>query len=194
MITAMKANGILIPRPAFKIRFNCAVGKIALSENHFLGDTAEVFLIKVNHFFGSIGRTPNTNWLQVWMLGHKGLPPRVVTVGYLKTRSISNLQNSLILASVNGNPAEKIWQVSFTSHSNDRGKYYSVEWKTRDPVESENEILELIAQINPDELSDPETEEKLINTENLNAQQLRTLQSAIGSQLNHQEIIALLAP
>lgn len=146
---AIPDDQILNPEPPYGIRFNCQSGQLALSETEFLGTEAEISIIKVARFFGSLGKTQNTEWLQLFYVAAPGttiIPQNVVCVSYLKTRSLSAFNAKVIkLLSNKVNPATGIFKVGFQAHSNDKGNYFSVTFEWRPRTEEEEGQLEMIA-------------------------------------------------
>lgn len=131
------ANAIYLPDAPFAVRFNCQAGQLAISETEFLGTEAEISVIKVSRYFGSLGRTRNVAWMQLFYVpapGCKALPTNTVCVSYIKTRSLSALQQTVTrLVGQGVNPAEGIFGVSFQRHSNGDRNYASVkfDWRER---------------------------------------------------------------
>lgn len=156
------ANAIYLPDAPYAVRFNCQAGQLAVSETEFLGTEAEISVIKVSRYFGSLGRTRNVAWMQLFYVpapGCKALPANTVCVSYIKTRSLSALQQTVTrLVGEGVNPAEGIFGVSFQRHSNGDRNYASVkfDWRERkgkpeidqlkqiaDFVESRPQLLDL---------------------------------------------------
>lgn len=130
-------DSIFLPLQPYTVRFNCQSGQMAVSDTEFLGAEAEISIIKVARFFGTLGRTSNVEWLQLFYIPApdcEALPQNTVCVSYLKTRSVSQFQQVVTrLLGEGTNPAEGIFKVGFQAHSNDYGSYYSVQfgWRKR---------------------------------------------------------------
>lgn len=129
-------DAIFLPSAPFQVRFNCKSGQLAVSEDEFLGNSAEISVIKVARYFGDLGRTKNAEWLQVFYLGVPGctaLPPQTVCCSYIKTRSLSQFQQVITRLMASGqNPAHGIFKVGFKHHANGDRDYYSVTWDWRE--------------------------------------------------------------
>ncbi|MBD1876955.1 hypothetical protein H6F75_26065 [Nodosilinea sp. FACHB-131] len=130
-------NAIYLPDAPYAVRFNCQAGQLAISETEFLGTNAEISVVKVSRHFGSLGRTRNVAWMQLFYVpapSCKTLPANTVCVSYIKTRSLSALQQTVIrLVGEGVNPAEGIFGVGFQRHSNGDRNYASVkfDWRER---------------------------------------------------------------
>jgi len=145
-------NSIFLPDRPYAVRFNCQAGQLALSEDEFLGKEAEISIIACRHWYGSLGKTQNTEWLQLFFIpapSCKFLPRNTVCVSYIKTRSLSQFHQLITrLLAEDTNPAEGIFKVSFLSHTNSEGQPYKsvkFEWRERQTPE-EIAQLEQIAE------------------------------------------------
>lgn len=143
-------DAIYLPAQPFQVRLNCQAGQIALSETEFLGNEAEISIIKAAMYFGTLGKTRNGEWLQLFYVPAPGctiLPSHTVCVSYIKTRSLTafhQLITKLIGSGVN--PAEGIFKLSFERHSSSDRNYFSIkfDWRERSK-EAETQQLEMIA-------------------------------------------------
>jgi len=141
---------IFLPAQPFAVRFNCQAGQIAISDDEFLGNTMEISIIAVNHLFGTLGKTKDTNWMQIFYIpgsSCKFLPSNTVCVSYIKTRSLSQFTQKVTQLMENGEPAEGIFQLSFVSHQNGKGDPYKsvkFDWRAKKSAE-EKKQLEMIA-------------------------------------------------
>lgn len=128
-------NAVFNPTTPFNVRFNCQMGQIALSETEFLGSEAEISIVKVSRFFGTLGNTRNCEWFQVFYVatpGCKILPSNTVCCSYLKTRSIGAFNQTVTkLMGAGTNPAEGIFKLSFQKHQSGDRNYFSVKWDWR---------------------------------------------------------------
>lgn len=143
-------DAIFLPSQPFQVRFNCKAGQLAVSEDEFLGNSAEISVIKVARFFGDLGRTKNAEWLQVFYVaapGSTAIPANTVCCSYIKTRSLSQFQQVITRLLADGqNPAHGIFKVGFKHHSNGDRDYYSVSWDWRERSgEAELEQFDQIA-------------------------------------------------
>jgi hypothetical protein len=120
-------DSIFNPSQPYAVRLNCQAGQIAVSEDEYLGNSMEISIIGVNHLFGSLGKTKDTDWLQIFFIpapSCKILPKDTVCVSYIKTRSLSQFTQKITQLMENGEPAEGIFQISFLSHTNEGGNPY----------------------------------------------------------------------
>lgn len=144
------ADSIFNPPAPFAVRLNCQAGQLALSETEFLGNSAEISIVKVARWFGTLGNTRNAEWLQIFYIaapGCKVLPENTVCVSYIKTRSLSAFQQNITkLIGTGINPAEGVFTIGFTRHSSGDRNYFSVkfDWRERSG-EAEQKQLDLIA-------------------------------------------------
>lgn len=142
-------DSIFMPQVPFAVRNDCSTGQWKVGDEDFRGNTIEISIIKVAQYFGSLGKTKNTQWLQVWFIPApdcKNLPANTVCMTYIKTRSISQFSQKVTELMESGEPAEGLFIGSFEKHSNEYGTYYSVKWDWRvRSSEAELKQLELIA-------------------------------------------------
>lgn len=143
MTTALNVFGIkpddaiFNPTTPYSIRLNCQAGQLALSETDFLGNSAEISIIKISRFYGSLGKAQGKEWLQIFYVPIPGcdvLPESTVCVSYIKTRSLDQFNQQITrLIGTGVNPATGVFRVSFVPHSNETGNYYSVrfDWRER---------------------------------------------------------------
>lgn len=127
---------IFVPPKAMRLRCNCREGLVYMGQ-YPVGKELTLNLLAVQQYYGELGLSPATNWLQVWVASSplRGvLPPSTVFVMYLKTRSIDQLQQAILLASCQGDPRSFMWRMFFRQHNSMRGSaYYSVAWEWREP-------------------------------------------------------------
>ncbi|MDA0672652.1 MAG: hypothetical protein O3C67_02965 [Cyanobacteria bacterium] len=146
-------NAIYLPDAPYAVRLNCQAGQLALNETDLLGTEAEISVIKVSRYFGSLGRTRNTAWMQMFYIPAPSctvLPSNTVCVSYIKTRSLSALQQTVIrLVGKGVNPAEGIFKVSFLRHSNGDRNYASVkfDWRERKGKPEQDQLQQIITFI-----------------------------------------------
>jgi hypothetical protein len=147
-------NAIFLPDRPYAVRFNCQAGQLALSEDEFLSKEAEISIIACKKWYGSLGKTKDAEWLQLFFIPAPScqfLPRNTVCVSYIKTRSLSQfhqLITKLLAEDTNTDPAEGIFKVSFLSHTNAEGQPYKsvkFDWRER-KTEEEIAQLEQIAQ------------------------------------------------
>lgn len=58
-------DSIFIPQVPFAVRNDCQVGQWKVGDEDFRGNKIEISIIKVAQYFGSMGKTKNTQWMQV---------------------------------------------------------------------------------------------------------------------------------
>lgn len=143
-------GAIYLPSSPFSVRFDCKMGQLKVGDNKILGNKASISLLKANRYFGSLGMTKNTEWLQIFYVAapsDKVLPKDTVCVSYIKTRSLGALNDTVTLLMAEGNnPALGIFDIGFVQHSGENGTYFSVNWEWRDrESEAETEQLSQIA-------------------------------------------------
>lgn len=175
-------NAIFLPNQPYQVRFNCQSGQLALSETEFLGNSAEISILKVARFFGTLGKTRNTEWLQLFFIPApdcKILPTDTVCVSYIKTRSLGQFNQTMVrLLGDGSNPADGIFCINFIAHSNDKGNYFSVSWKWRQRKEGEEqEQLKRIAAFlkGKPQLIDLGSTANLISCESLTALEIEEM-------------------
>jgi hypothetical protein len=141
-------NAIFLPQAPFSVRNDCSVGQWKVGDDDFRGNSIDISIIKVSQFFGTLGKTRNTQWLQVWFIpapGEDKLPANTVCLTYLKTRSINQFSQKITELMASGEPALGIFTGSFEKHSSDLGNYHSVVWRWRErTTEGEKAQLEQI--------------------------------------------------
>ena len=178
------ADAIFLPAQPYAVRFNCKSGQLAIGETEFLGDSAEISIVKVGRYFGDLGRTKATEWLQLFFIPAPGcgvLPSNTVCVTYIKTRSLSQFNQTVTRLLGSGqNPALGIFEVSFKRHSAGDRDYYSVawDWRTREG-DAEQKQLEQIAAFmeGGPALADSRVASTLIPIDGLSQQEIDTLLS-----------------
>ncbi len=138
-------NAIFLLQTPYGVRNDCKSGYWKVGEDDFRGKEIEISILKVNQFFGSLGKTKNTFWQQIWFIAAptcKIIPNDTVCVTYLKKRSITQLSEKITELSQEGEPALGIFKGFFSKHNGENGDYYSVVWGWR-KRESPEEIQQL---------------------------------------------------
>jgi hypothetical protein len=134
--------------PPYAIRNDCSLGQWKVGEKGMLGDSLAISIIGVRNFYGKLGKGKPCDWLQLWFVAAPNepkIPTNVVCVSYIKTRSKSALGQTLIEVMESTEPALGIFETGFEQHSNELGKYYSINWKWRERQPEEMNQLNLIA-------------------------------------------------
>jgi hypothetical protein len=151
-------NAICLPDIPYSVRFNCKDGAGGI----FVGgsdpqhrksnpeDKIDINIIKVSKYFGTLGKTENVLWIQIFFIPAPNvptemLPPNTVCVGYIKKQSISALFNTVQVAMNSCEPASGIFTLGFQKEVGASGSYYSVcfNWRERQ-TDEEKRQLELI--------------------------------------------------
>ncbi len=57
---------IFLPTTPFAVRNDYSVGNWKVGDDDFRGNTIEISIIKVSQYFGSLGKTKDAQWLQVF--------------------------------------------------------------------------------------------------------------------------------
>ncbi|MDX2100896.1 MAG: hypothetical protein SFW36_24210 [Leptolyngbyaceae cyanobacterium bins.59] len=144
-------EGIFLPQIPYAIRNDCQKGAWKIGDDDYRGNHLELSVIKVSQMFGTLGKTRNALWMQIWFVPAPAsadiLPANTVCCTHIKTRSISQFSSKVTELMVHGEPAEGIFIGSFEKHSSDLGVYYSVKWDWRQrETPEEQQQLEQIAQ------------------------------------------------
>ncbi len=142
-------NSIFLPQMPFAVRNDCQIGQWKIGDEDFRGNSLDISIIKVSQFFGSLGKTKNAQWLQVWFIpapSEEKLPSSTVCITYIKSRSISQFSQKITELMASGEPALGIFTASFEKHAGDMGTYYSLRWDWRNRGnDAENTQIEQIA-------------------------------------------------
>lgn len=145
-------GSIIFRSEGFKLRNNCKKGMWTDSEQNNLFDSLEFTIIQAKEYFGDLGQTENVEWMQLYLVpipDTPKLPPNTVCVTYIKTRSLTSLENKLTYLdgdeSIDYDPAIGIFTTKFARHNGDYGDYYSLQfdWRER-KAGAETEQLEKI--------------------------------------------------
>ena len=192
-------NAIYLPDIPYSVRLNCKDGGL------FIGgfepqhrktnpdQKIDISIIKVSKFFGSLGKTQNVLWIQLFFIPAPGvdgsvLPPNTVCCSYIKKQSINKLFNKVQEIMTEKDPGLGIFSISFNRELGENGAYYSVnfDWRERE-TEEEKEQLNLIAAFMSsfgNQLIDLDGTRDLICVDGFNAQEMQNLISE--RQLNQQ--------
>lgn len=138
-------DAIFCPQVPFTLRNDNKVGMWKVGEDDYRGKSIDVSILKVAQFFGSLGKTTNTFWLQLWFIAAPGcdtIPENTVCLTYLKKRSIAQFSQKVTQLMESGEPGLGIFTGSFTKHSSEKGDYYSVVWDWRER-DTDEEFLQL---------------------------------------------------
>lgn len=183
-------DAICLPDVPYSVRLNCKDGGIFVGGNKDIHKKSksdqkiDISIIKVSKFFGTLGKTENVLWIQLFFVPAPGvdssiLPKNTVCCSYIKKQSIAHLFNKVQEVMEHGDPGLGIFTLSFNEQTGEKGAYYTVsfDWRER---ESEEEIkqLDLIAAFMSaykEQLIDLEGTREMTCVDGWTAQQLQGL-------------------
>jgi hypothetical protein len=150
-------NSIYLPDVPYSVRLNCKDGGLFIGGSEAQhrktnpNDKIDISIIKVSKYFGSLGKTENVPWIQLFYIAAPNvpleiLPKNTVCVSYIKKQSISHLFNKVQEAMSHGDPGMGIFTLGFNREIGEKGTYYTVnfDWRERQS-EEEKQQLDLIA-------------------------------------------------
>jgi hypothetical protein len=150
-------NAICLPDIPYSVRLNCKDGGLfiggyeAQHRKTNPDQKIDISIIKVSKYFGTLGKTENILWLQLFFIAAPGvdskiLPKNTVCCSYIKKQSIAHLFNKVQEVMEIGDPGLGIFTLGFNREVGENGVYYTIsfDWKERES-EAEKEQLNLIA-------------------------------------------------
>ena len=150
-------NAICLPDVPYSVRLNCKDGGLFVGGNEAQhrktnpDQKIDINIIKVSKFFGTLGKTENVLWIQLFFVpcpdvDSKILPKNTVCCSYIKKQSIAHLFNKVQEVMEHGDPGMGIFTLGFNREAGENGVYYTVsfDWRERES-EEEKEQLDLIA-------------------------------------------------
>jgi hypothetical protein len=183
-------NAICLPDIPYSVRLNCKdsglfIGGYEAQHRKTNPDQKiDISIIKVSKYFGTLGKTENILWLQLFFVpapsvDSKILPKNTVCVSYIKKQSIAHLFNKVQSVMEIGDPGMGIFTLGFNKEIGENGVYYSVsfDWRERES-EEEKQQLDLIATFMSaykEQLIDLEATRDLTCVDGWTAQQLQAL-------------------
>lgn len=183
-------NAICLPDVPYSVRLNCKDGGLFVGGNEAVhrktnpDQKIEISIIKVSKFFGTLGKTENVLWIQLFFVPAPGvdssiLPKNTVCCSYIKKQSIAHLFNKVQEVMEHGDPGLGIFTLGFNREVGENGVYYTVDfdWRERES-EAEKEQLNLIATFMSsykEQLIDLEGTRDLTCVDGWTAQQIQTL-------------------
>jgi hypothetical protein len=193
-------NAICLPDIPYSVRLNCKDGGLfvggyeAQHRKTNPDQKIEISIIKVSKFFGTLGKTENVLWLQLFFVAAPSvdssiLPKNTVCCTYIKKQSIAHLFNKVQEVMEIGDPGLGIFTLGFNREVGENGVYYTIsfDWKERE-TEAEKEQLNLIATFMSaynEQLIDIEATRDLTRVDGWTAQRLQehteTRQELTGS-------------
>lgn len=150
-------GSIIFRGGGFKIRNNCKRGMWTDSEQNNLFDELEFTIIQAIEYFGDLGQTENTEWLQLYLVpvpATPKLPENLVCCTYIKTRSLSSFETKLTYLdgdkTIDYDPAIGIFQTKFVKHDSKLGDYFSLQfdWRERQAGAETEQLEKIINFIN----------------------------------------------
>ena len=149
-------GAIFLPDRPFEVRFNCKSGQFAIGDDKFLGNEAEISIIGMRYYFGNLGLTKHSEWVQLFYVPAPkcvaSLPRDTVCVSYLKTRSVRSFQTTVAqVIAASANPAEGIFKLRFAKHTGAAGEYFSIvfDWRQREADEVD-QLHQIVAFMSSD--------------------------------------------
>jgi hypothetical protein len=149
-------NAICLPDIPYSVRLNCKDGGLfvggfeAQHRKTNPDQMLEIAIVKASKFFGNLGKTQNSLWIQLFYVAAPSvpssiLPKNTICVSYIKKQSISHLFNKVQEALDFGDPGMGIFTLGFNREVGEKGTYYTVsfDWRERQS-EEEKQQLELI--------------------------------------------------
>ena len=183
-------DSIYLPDVPYSVRLNCKDGGLFVGGSEAQhrktnpDQKIDISIIKVSKFFGSLGKTKNVLWLQLFYVAAPNvdvsiLPKNTVCCSYIKKQSISHLFNKVLEVMDHDDPGFGIFTLSFNREVGENGVYYSVDfdWRSRES-EEEKQQLDLIAAFMltyKEQLIDLEGTRDLTCVDGWTAQQLQAL-------------------
>jgi len=150
-------NAICLPDVPYSVRLNCKDGGLFVGGNEAQhrksnpDQKIDISIVKVAKFFGTLGKTENVLWIQLFFVAAPGvdssiLPQNVVCCSYIKKQSIAHLFNKVQEVMEHGDPGMGIFTITFNREAGENGVYYTIgfDWRERESSE-EKEQLDLIA-------------------------------------------------
>lgn len=150
-------NAICLPDIPYVVRLNCKDGGLFVGGHEAQhrktnpDETVDIAILKVSKFFGSLGKTENALWVQLYYIAAPSvaphiLPPDTICVSYIKKQSIAHLYHKVQEAMQYGEPGRGIFTLGFNKELGALGAYYTVSFNWRErSEEAEKTQLERIA-------------------------------------------------
>ena len=182
-------DAICLPDIPYSVRLNCKDGGL------FIGgyepqhrktnpdQKIDISIIKVSKYFGTLGKTENVLWLQLFFVAAPGvdskiLPKNTVCCSYIKKQSIAHLFNKVQEVMEQGDPGMGIFTLGFNREMSELGTYYTVsfDWRKRQSDEDKQQLNLIAAFMSTcgDQLIDLEGIREMTCVDGWTAQQLQT--------------------
>ena len=149
-------DSIYLPSLPYSVRWNCRDGGLFVGGSqaqHRLSNPDEkidINIIKISKYFGSLGKTKNVLWLQLFYIASptvdaKTLPVNTVCVSYLKKQSIAHLFNKVQQVIAQKEAAEGIFTLAFRQEAGELGAYYSImfDWRERTSTAEKTQLEQI---------------------------------------------------
>ncbi len=146
-------DAIYLPDVPYSVRLNCKDGGLFVGGSEAQhrktnpDQSIDISIIKVSKFFGSLGKTKNVLWLQLFYVAAPNvdsniLPKNTVCCSYIKKQSISHLFNKVQEVMNHDDPGLGIFTLSFNREVGENGVYYSVDfdWRARESEEEQQQL------------------------------------------------------
>jgi hypothetical protein len=160
------ADALLVPEIPIAVRNNCQSGQWAIGDTDY-GSKCSMTILKFSKYFGSLGKTDQTLWGQIWFVAESGdLPKGVVMVTHIKTQSLRDFNRLVTEVQSRGvEPATGIFTPTFKKFTNDKGNYYALIWTWEE--RKDFSILEQAAAV----ISSPTNQARMIDFESTKGMQ-----------------------
>ena len=195
------ADTIFLPDVPYSVRLNCKDGGLFVGGNEDIhrksksNEKIDISIIKVSKFFGTLGKTENVLWIQLFFVPAPGvdskiLPKNTVCCSYIKKQSIAHLFNKVQEVMEHGDPGMGIFTLNFNKESGENGTYYTIDfdWRERKSEEEKQQLNSIAGFMSAyqEQLIDIEGTRDLTCVDGWNAKQLQglTAQTQISGNQN----------
>ena len=183
-------NSIYLPDVPYSVRLNCKDGGLFIGGSEAQhrktnpNDKIDISIIKASKFFGTLGKTENLLWIQLFYIAAPNvpleiLPKNTVCVSYIKKQSISHLFNKVQEAMEHGDPGMGIFTLGFNREVGEKATYYSVtfDWRQRQSEEEKQQLDQIATFVSAcgNQLIDLEATRDFTCVDGWTAQQLQAL-------------------
>ena len=149
-------TGIIIPEfGAMQIRNDCQTGNWKIGEKEY-GPKMEMAVVKQTRYYGNLGKTLNTFWLQLFFVPIAGdLPHNVLCVTYLKKEPMREFQRLVVeVQSKQQNPGKGLFIPTFEKQKMNRHNpqtgldesvnFYSIRWNWKSLNDNDPNLQSII--------------------------------------------------
>lgn len=149
------ADSIFIPSSGpFAVRFNCAVGQLALTESQHIAAAGELVVLHSDNWFGSLGKTVNEFWTRVVAVPTPqfvekvggAIPVNTVCESFLKGESRDLWEKASVIAmqSHGVGLAELICTFKAEARKGEKGSYFAFGFEFRQASKDEAKFMESV--------------------------------------------------